>query len=298
VQGLVGKTKLRVERARARFPWVDIAVGTFKRYSEDDAGNYAAALTYYIFFSIFPLLLFAVSALGYLTFLNPDFRQDILDAGLGAFPLISGIVQDQLAQIEQSRGSFAVVGLLLALYSGSGAIVAMEHALNRLLRVSEEPKFVAKRIKSLKWLGALGLGAVLSASLGVVANFATDLFGEGSVLGRAVQVLGYIGGFVISVGLFATSFKVLPAKKQSWRQVLPGAIAAAVGFEILKSLGTTYFRAGASSRSATFGTMALAAGLLVASYLVAQITLLAAELNAYLRERRLTRKTSSEGGAA
>ena len=64
---LAALAKLQIEKARARWGGVDIAVRTFKRYSEDDGGSYAAALTYYTFFSIFPLLLFAAAALGYVT---------------------------------------------------------------------------------------------------------------------------------------------------------------------------------------------------------------------------------------
>ncbi|MBA2725248.1 MAG: YihY/virulence factor BrkB family protein [Actinobacteria bacterium] len=61
------RAKVLLERARAKNRVVDIAMRTLQSFSEDDGGSYAAALTYYTFFSIFPLLLFSASILGFLT---------------------------------------------------------------------------------------------------------------------------------------------------------------------------------------------------------------------------------------
>lgn len=301
VHGLVGQVKLRIELARARSGAVDVAIRTFKRFSEDDGGSYAAALTYYIFFSIFPLLLFAVAALGYLTFGNQQLQQDIFDAGLESFPLISEVLtRESLARIQEQRNGLALTGFVLALYTGSGAIVALEHALNKVLHLREEPNFVAKRLNSLKWLAVLGVGALVSAAFGGLRNLGSTVFGEGSLASYGIGAVATILGVLVSVALFGTTFKVLPGKDQPWRDVIPGAVAAALAFEVLKAVGAGYLKSGAQSREATFGALAAAAGLLVASYLVSQITLLSAELNAVLRERRLTRRSSlheATGGA-
>jgi membrane protein len=83
------QAKLRVEKARADYGVVDIAVRTFKRFSEDDGGFYAAALTYYLFFSLFPLLIFATAALGFATELVPGLKEDLLAQSFEEFPLLS-----------------------------------------------------------------------------------------------------------------------------------------------------------------------------------------------------------------
>jgi membrane protein len=76
--------------------------------------------------------------------------------------------------------------------------------------------------------------------------------------------------------------------------VFPGALVAALGFEVLKTFGTWYLERGAAGREATFGAFAAAAGLLVVAYLLAQATLLAFELNQVLEERRTLRQTAVE----
>lgn len=266
----VALARLRLERARADHGWFDVAYRTFKRYGEDDGSSFAAALSYYTFFSIFPILLFSAAALGYVTFGNQDLQQDLITSGLKTVPIIrDALTPNGLKLITENKESIAVTGLALALYSGSGAIVALGHGLNRINHVEEEGSFMQKRLRSLLWLGILGAAAVVSLALSAVAGFAP---------GPLAFVLAFAGGLALNTGIFATAFKFLTHKEETWTSVLPGAVVAAVGFEILKVVGAFYLARGETTRSDTFGTFAAAAALLIASYLIAQITLLSAEV--------------------
>lgn len=293
IEKIGAQAKLRVETARSKSSVVDITLTTFKRFSLDDGGSYAAALTYYIFFSIFPLLLFGISLLGFLTDGNPDLRERILTAGLSSVPLLDQVLTpENLATIEERRQEIALTGALMALYTGSGAVVALSHALNKINGVTEERNFIGKRVRSLMWLAILGVSAVLSLTLGALAGYGAQVFG-GDWAGVIGFLLGHIGGFAVGIVIFGSAFKFLPNKERSWGDVLPGAAVAAFAFEVLKEVGNWYLQRGAEGREATFGAFASAAGLLVASYLISQITLLSAELNDVLAERRATRQSSS-----
>jgi inner membrane protein YhjD len=289
---MVAQAKLRVERARARYAPIDVFFATLRRFSEDDGSSYAAALTYYTFFSLFPLLIFAVAAVGYLTFGNADLKGDILRAGFNAVPMLADALSPQgLDAIERRRQELALTGVALALYSGSGAVVALEHALNKLWHVRVEPKFLHKRMRSLLWLAILGGAAVGSLALSALARSLGAVFENLPVVGTVIGItIIHAVGIVVDTLIFSAAFRVLPALELSWRSVLPGALVAAIAFEVLKSAGAAYLDAGADTRSATFGTFAAAAGLLVASYLISQITLLSAEINVVLAERRRTRQ--------
>ena len=291
--GVGARAKLEVERARARYAYVDVTVRTLKRFSEDDGGVLAAALTYYFFFSIFPLLIFAASAIGYLTFLSEAFRERVLAAGLEGVPLLNQILSvENLELMQERRGTLVVVGLILALYSGTGCIVALEHALNRINRAEHEPGFVPKRLASLRWLAVFGLAAIVALGLGAAVQFAARVLGASVIVAVAVSIAMAAVSVSVNLALFSTAFRFLTIREWSWRDVLPGALLAAVAFEILKVVGGQYLATGSQGREATFGAFAAAAGLLVASYLLAQIILLAAELNAVLAERRETRQSA------
>jgi len=284
--------KLQLERARARFGVVDIVMSTFKTFSLDDGGSYAAALTYYTFFSIFPLLLFSAAFLGFVTRDNPELRQELIDAGIRSVPLIKDVLTDEtLRSIEDRRQAFAVSGIAIALYSGSGAVVALEHALNRFHGLVNEPNWFIRRARSLRFLAAFGGAAVVSVALGGVATSAGTIFGGGTVGAAVAWTLGHVFGFMVGVAIFASAYKLLPSVQLSWRDVLPGAIAAAAMFEVLKEVGSIYVQRGSSARAAAFGAFSIAAALLLASFLMSQITLLAAELNDVVIKRRESRQT-------
>jgi membrane protein len=292
IKSVPAQAKLRLERARADHPVVDITVATFKRYSEDDGGFYAASLTYYTFFSIFPIFVFAASAVGYLTFVSEEFKKSLLEEGLDAIPLISDILTPKsIESLQNQRGSLALVGLVMALYAGSGGVVALEHTLNKVLRVVHEPPFLAKRIRSLKWLGVLGLGGLASMAISTFAQFVGKLMPENAFGSGVAWLLLHAAGAALSAAIFMAAFKFLPAAELSWSDVLPGAVLAGVAFEVLKTVGTLYLARGQEGREATFGAFATAATLLIASYLLSQVILLAAELNAVLAERRQLRQS-------
>ena len=285
LQGVTDRAKALLADARERSRVIDVVAATFQRYSDDDGGSYAAALTYYTFFSIFPLLLFGAAVLGYLTFNDPGLREDLFKEGLKTVPVIRDAFEPKgVDAIIANRRAIALTALGLALYSGTGAVVALQHALNKIHRLEDEPGWLAKRLRSVKWLAILGVGGLLAVGVGTVAGFAETLLGDGALGATAATVAALAGGVLVTTLLFATAYKFLPARKQTWRQVLPGALVAAVLFQILNLAGTTYLARGESTRNDTFGTFAAAATLLVASYLISQITLLAAEVNLVLAE--------------
>ena len=286
IKALPTRIQKKLQAARARHAWVDVVVGTMKRYSEDDAGSYAAALTYYAFFAIFPLLLFAAAGVGYATFGNEELTSELISKGVESVPLIRDALSEEgLALIQKNKDTIAGIGLVLALYTGTGMIVALEHALNKVHHVDEEGNWFQKRLNAIRWLVVIGIAGAGSLTLTSVAA---------AIDGAPGKSLGYLGAFAIDIVIFATAFKFLVATKLSWRDVLPGALVAATAFSALKGFGAAYLAQGQATRTATYGTLAGAATLLVASYLISQVTLLAAEVNATLIERRETRTAASE----
>jgi YihY family inner membrane protein len=134
----------------------------------------------------------------------------------------------------------------------------------------ERPNFWFARARSLVMLAALGVISVVGAVLaGVGASGAAV----------ATTVTSILGSTLTNFLLFLAAFKVLTAKDVSWSEALPGAIFAAVVWEVLELVGGYYVSHQLQHASAIYGSFAVIIGLLSWLYLGAQITIYAVEIN-------------------
>ncbi len=89
----------------------------------------------------------------------------------------------------------------------------------------------------------------------------------------------------MSIAVFAFAFRVLTVASVAWRQVLPGAVVAAVGWTALLLVGRWIVDRQIGHASAVYGFFATVIGLLAWIYLAAQLFLLAGEVNVVLARR-------------
>jgi YihY family inner membrane protein len=267
-----------VDRFQQRHRWLALPYAVVKKFTEDRAGNLAALIAYYGFFSLFPLLLVLVSVLGIVLRGNPSLRQSILNSALSQFPVIGGQLQKNLDSISGGNGLPLGIGILATLWAGLGVVKSMQEALNSVWAVpyKRRPSAVVSTLKALLMLGILGIITVASA---VVAGA-----GAGSHTWWWA-VLGILASLVLNFALFLLAFRILTTADVSWSDVRPGAIVGAVGWTILQAVGGFYVGHQLKGASQVYGTFAIVIGLLAWMYLGAQLTMYAAELNVVLRQR-------------
>jgi YihY family inner membrane protein len=269
-----------LDRYQQRHAWLGFPVAVVKKYGDDQAGNHAALLAYYGFFSLFPLLLVAVTVLGFVLQGDTELSDRVVESAVGQFPVIGDDIQSAVSQGRlQGSGLALAVGVALALWGGLGVAEAAQNAMNGLWNVPRKryPNFLLRRLRGLLWLVVLGGGLLLASLAGGIAHAAdTDWSGAAGVAAStAVNTL-----------LFLVGFRVLTVRHVRLRSLLPGALLAAVAWALLQWLGGWYVDRQLSRASNTYGTFALVIGLLSWLYLAATVTLYAAELNV-VRTRRL-----------
>src|SRR5215216_4333248 len=137
----------RFDRFHQRHPVIALPVAVSKRFGEHDGGRLAATLSYYGFFSVFPLMLVFVTVLGLLLQNKEQLRTDLVDGALGQIPVIG----TQLADTEALRGSglVLVIGIVTALWAGLGAVDALQHALHVIadVPVHERGSYPSKKLR-------------------------------------------------------------------------------------------------------------------------------------------------------
>src|SRR5256885_7225206 len=104
-------------RYQQRHAWLGFPLAVRQKYSEDQGSYLAATIAYYGFFSIFPLLLVFVTALGYILAGNPGLQKEIVDSALGQFPVIGH--QLQLHALN-GNGLGLAIGIAFSLWAGMG----------------------------------------------------------------------------------------------------------------------------------------------------------------------------------
>lgn len=259
------------DRYQRRHPWLGFPLAVRQKYSDDQGGYLAATITYYGFFAVFPLLLVLVSVLGFLLKGHARLQRSIVNSALGQFPVIG-----RELKVGALHGSSLALtlGIVAALWAGMGVFLAAENAMNHLWGVAfnRRPDFVRARGRALLLLLVLGGGALATTVLGSLATV-------GAQFGIAWKIVSIVLATALNFGLFWVGFRLLTTRAVSWHNVRGGAIAAAIGYELLQIVGGYYINHVLKSANNTYGTFGLVIGLLSWIYLAAHITLLAAEGN-------------------
>jgi membrane protein len=273
----VGDLLRELDRRQQRQPRIAFIAAVIKKFSDDQAGQLAALIAYYGFVSLFPLLLVLVTALGFVLQGDPREQQRILNGALGQFP----ILRDQLKLHSLSGSGLALaVGIAISLLAGMGITNATQNAFNRIWNVpfKQRPSFISTRLRGLGMLAVLG-------AMSTISTTAAGFVGSASH-GTAAVVGGIVVAFAFNFALFMSAFKLLTAVDLNWRELLPGVIVAAVGWQLMQSLGGFYIEHELKRTGPLYGVFALVLGLLAWLYLGAQLTLFAAEINV-VKLRRL-----------
>jgi membrane protein len=255
----------RLDAYQRRHPWLGFPLAVVYKYVDDQGGYLAALIAYYGFLSLFPLLLLAVTTLGFLLEGNPELQARILDSAVSEIPVVGDQLRENVRGLHGSvRG--LLTGTFFALYGALGVSTAAQSAFNRIWGVPRyrRPNPIRSRVRGLLLLVVLGL-AVLATT--VVSSVPW---------GGAPVTLASV---VVNVGIFLLAFRVLTVRPVGVRETWVGAVLAAAAWQGLQTVGAYYVRHELAGASQVYGVFGIVLGLVAWIYLGAVIVLLSAEVN-------------------
>jgi YihY family inner membrane protein len=244
-----------------------------KKFSDDSAGNLAVLITYYAFFSIFPLLLALSSVLGFVLKGHPDWAKQINDSAAAQFPLIKGPLPRHGSVI------LVVIGVALAIYSGLGVAKAAQNAWDTVYDVprDDRPGLLSKNLLALRLIVVGGLGFIATT---IVSSTVASAGAIGLDIGWLLSVLAIVVTVGLNTALFMLIFRWLTVRDDvGFRDVLPGAAVSAVVLAILQSVASAFIAHKLKGARATYGSFGTVIVLLSWFYLQSQVLLIAAEVN-------------------
>jgi YihY family inner membrane protein len=275
-----------LDRIDARFPRVgriivDPLRAIASRYERDELPTHAGALTYGAFLSLPPLLLLAASAIGF-AISDPAKQEQVINSIVGLIPGLDTVAASLVDSVVAGRVAVGLIAIPGILWAASGFVARLRHALGVIFGT--------------RWTGLISgrfrgmvVGIPLLAGLLIVLALPGSVSGlaHSGVVGVLVEVLTYLAVLVGGVAFFDVVFRFLPPKcPLSWRDHLPGAIAATVGWLLLQWVGAFYVDRVVARGSALYGALGAVFGLLAFLYVATYLLLLSAELSQVLWERR------------
>ena len=270
---------------------------SIKKFSNDDMMVYAAALSYQLFFSLFPFAIFLLALLGVLNLTS--FFDWLIKQSQTVLPgQASGLMQNIVGQIRGQAASGALsLGAILAFWSASAAVRMAMHALNVAYKV--EDRAVWKKFPlSLIYTALLAILIIAAAVLMLVgpqlATWVAEQVGMGSVFATVWAWARIPVAVVLLMLVAALVYYLFPNTDQPFRFVTPGSVLAVIVW-VLASLGFSWYVANFASYNATYGSVAAVIVLLFYFFISAAILLFGAELNSEVYHRAAEEDT---GGRA
>ncbi len=277
--------------------WLGVLRRTADSFGLARGAQAAAALSYYSFFSLFPLAVLLITALGF--FIDPAAAQELISLLLGRIlPDAKGIealVFETLNGIFASRGQVTLISLIALLWAASGVFTNLTYNLDLAWSDNGRPSPLTARLVGLLMVVVVYVGLIvlllLSATLGVLSMLPAALMrwlGFGGLLAQAAWTVRAIP-FAISVLVFFGLYKLVPRAHVPWSVALWGALFAAAATQILNLGFSWYLSSGLARYESVYGPLTTIIVLLFWFYLTVLIILIGAHFGAAMALRRKER---------
>jgi membrane protein len=254
-----------------------------RELNDDDMLYYAAALSYQVFFSLFPFLFFLLALLGALNI--PDFLDWLIEQGQAVLPgQVTGVVEQTVDQIRgQAQGSSLLsLWIVITLWSASSAVRTTMHALNVAYDIAEERSAWKRYLLSILYTILLAVLIIAAVGLMVIgpelAEWLAQQIGLGSVFVVLWVWLRIPAAILLLTIVLALVYYLFPNVDQPFRLITPGAVLAVIVW-LAASFGFSFYVNNFASYSAIYGSLGTVIVVLVYLYITATVVLFGAEVN-------------------
>jgi YihY family inner membrane protein len=261
-----------------RIPVVGVIVRAVEKGNQDHAKDMAASTAYFSFFSLFPLLVGVVA--GASLFLDRSEIESRLDRMLAdEFPGSADFLKTNIEALIDLRGAAGLASIVGLLWSASKMFGALSRGINLAFGIPKAHPFYLSKLRyfAMTIVVSLLLFVAVGASMAIDVVTQFDLTGFGLDGTVFASLGGRLASFVFIVATVSLIYKLVPYERRAWREILPGALTAALLFELGKAAFVLYLD-NARSLEAVYGSLSSVIVLLLWLYFSSRILLFGAEI--------------------
>lgn len=253
------------------------------RFNDDDILALAAELAYNLIISFFPFLIFLMTLIGFSSLRGVDVLVEMKKMlPLSAYELVSSTV---LEVVDTRNGNLMSFGIIFTIWTASSGFRAVIKGINKAYDEPEERSFLKLVIISVISTFVLVIMIMLLMILlvfgEIIGNKLITFFGFTKFFNFMWNILRYVILFLALVLMLSGMYRYIPCRKLKWREVLPGALVASIGWAI-SSFGFAYYVNNFGNYSKIYGSIGAVFVLLTWIYLISIIILVGGEINAVL----------------
>jgi membrane protein len=248
-------------------------------FLEHEALTFAGSMAYFGVLSLFQLLVLGVVVLSYI--LGEGAARDfVVEQVVAGTPLDAETVTGVIDATIESRGTITLIGIAFLLWGALGIFSSLSNGISLAFEGAPRRSFVKDKLVGLLLVGLAGILALASFAIGIATGILQSAASEldVDVPGRetGIWLIGTFAPIFLIFLAFWVIYRVVPNRRVTWGEVLPGAIVATILWTALR-FGFTWYATSVARYDSAFGPLSTGITLIVFLYFASVIVLLGAE---------------------
>ena len=256
----------------------------------DHVGAYAAQSAYFFMLCLIPIILLLITMVQY----TPVTKADVMTAVIQVFPAsVENLITSIVNQVYNQSMGIIPVTIIVAMWSAGNGVLAMASGLNCIYSCRETRNYIVLRIRSTVYTLLFIVVIILLLVLSVFGN-TLNLF-----IARHIPFLKRIADWLIETRAVITPtvlvifslmlYKFLPNRRGRFRDQLPGAMFAAVGWMVISWVFSIYLDV-FKGFSSMYGSLTTIVLIMLWMYFCMYCILLGGEMNVLMEGKIFEKK--------